>query len=189
MADLNEITTEWTTASGGGKVSVMYFLDSGGTINQQRNCVWGLWDGLKNTLDNGVTVNVASTGRTVDSATGTLTGMWSDSAVLATAGIVSGESVADSTQALIRWSTGAIFSGRMLQGRQFVPGIAAGGLVSGNLSAGYQSNINTAASTFIGFNKGFVVWHRPVSGSGGGYATATGGVAWNELAVLRRRRG
>jgi len=188
MADLVEITTEWVTASGGGKVSVMYFLDSGGTINEQRNCVWGLWDGLKNVLDNGVTVNVASTGRVIDSATGGLISMWNDSAVLATAGIVSGECVADSTQGLIRWTTGTVFSGRMLRGRQFIPGISTAGLVSGNLSAGYQSNINTAAATFIGFGKGFVIWHRPQGGSGGGYATATAGTAWNELAVLRRRR-
>jgi len=57
------------------------------------------------------------------------------------------------------------------------------------VSAAAQSNVNSAAAAFIGYGRGFVIWHRPVSGSGGGYAEASAGVCWNELAVLRRRRG
>lgn len=189
MAGLNEIITEWTTPSGGGKLSVMYFLGSAATDEAQRAALGTLWGAIDARLDNAVTWSVRTTGRTIESTTGALTGEWTDPTDQSGVGGLVGQATADATQALIRWSTGVVVGGRFLKGRTNVPGLESNGFTDGNLSAPTQTAFNNAITTFIAADVGFGVWHRPVGGAGGQLVTVNSGSVWPEAAVLRRRRG
>lgn len=183
-----EIVVDWTTASGGGKNSVFMF----GTVStaaDQRIALRNFLQSVDNLLTPANTWSIRQTGREVDPATGTLTGTWTDGTSYTGAGAVAGEPVPDASQILIRWSTGHIVGGRFLQGRTFIPGCVVGNIDDGNLSSAAVTVAANAANQLILDAAQMGVWHRPTSGSGGVWWAADEASCWNELAVLRRRRG
>ena len=182
-----EILTDWTTPAGSGFRSVT-FWDSAVAVEGQRAKWQAFLEDINTVLDNGTSWIIRTEGREMDNATGTLTGAWSDGTAQVGGGAGSGETVADATQILVRWSTATIVNGRFHRGRTFIPGCQVAALVSGNLAAANVTAINTACTTLLTDNEGFGVWHRPVDGAGGSFSLATSGNAWSELAVLRQRR-
>lgn len=183
-----EIVVDWTTASGGGKASVFMFGTSS-TIATQRVGLRNFLQSVDNLLTPANTWSIRTTGRELDNATGALTGTWTDGTTYTGAGAVTGEPVPDASQILIRWKTDHIVGGRFLQGRTFIPGCVVGNIDDGNLSAAAVTVAANAAAQLIADAVQVGVWHRPTSGSGGVWWAADSGTAWNELAVLRRRRG
>lgn len=183
-----EIIVEWTTASGAGKKSVLFF-DTGTTAASQRTALSTMLTSIQTSLVSGNTWRIANVGRELDNSTGTLTGAWSDASVKSGGGTVPPQQVADATQVLFQWRTGVIVNGRFLRGRTFIPGLAVSNLSGGNLLAGVQTGFQGYGTTFLNANVGFQVWHRPVNGSGGQVALGGTCTVWSELAVLRRRRG
>lgn len=182
-----EILVDWTTPAGSGFVSVNFF-DLGTAVATQRTALSVFLSGLQGVLDTGVSYEIRNAGRELNDNTGVLTGAWSDSAVHADSGSVSGEPVPDASQMLYRWFTDVIIGGRFLQGRTFIPGLTDGNMVDGNLSAGAIPGLVALGDAFIATGTGFGVWHRPTSGVGGQFEPATSCGVWSELAVLRRRR-
>jgi hypothetical protein len=182
-----EIIVDWTTSAGSGFKSVLHF-GSLTSVATQRTNIESWLDGLCGAIDTGTSYIVATSGREMDDATGTLTGVWNDATARTGAGTVAGECVADATQVLIRWSTGTIIGGRFLIGRTFIPGLSTAQLVNGNTSNILRSTWDGHTATFVAAANGFGVWHRPVSGAGGQMQGAASGVTQTELAVLRRRR-
>jgi hypothetical protein len=137
-----------------------------------------------------VSWTIRTSGRELSTSTGTLAGQWTDAtAFTGSGGGVSTSSIADASQALVRWRTDTIVNGRFLQGRTFLPGISTSSILAGNLTAAAQTIINNAAATYIASLAQPVVWHRPTGGAGGSQDVVVTGTAWSELAVLRRRRG
>lgn len=189
MALMNEILTEWTTPSGGGKLSVMYFLGSSATDEAQRAALGALWGAIDAQLDNAVSWRVQTTGRQIESTSGALLGEWSDPTAQTGTGALIGQATADAVQALIRWGTGTVVGGRFLKGRTNVPGLEANGFTDGNLSNTVQTAFNNAIATFIAANVGFGIWHRPNGAVAGSHHIVDSGSVWPEAAVLRRRRG
>lgn len=184
-----EILTDWTTPSGGGKVSVMYFDTSTHPPEAQRDSLQAMWTAIADRLDNAVSWNIRTVGRLLDAASGTLTGEWSDPRAKIGTGTSIGQAMPDAAQGLIRWNTGDVVAGRFLKGRTFIPGIETNQVTDGNLSSACQADLLAAATAFITATPSFAVWHRPTNGAGGSvHPVATAGV-WAELAVLRRRRG
>lgn len=182
-----EIVTDWTTASGGGKASVMFF-DRLGDVAQQRLALRSFWQSMDNLLTPANTWSIRTDGRDLDDETGILVEAWDDGTPYTGTGAVTGEPVADSTQILIRWATSTIFGGRFVKGRTFVPGCVVGNLDDGNLSSAAVTVANSAANQLLLDTSDFGVWSRPQPDRAGLFATATGASCWNELAVLRRRR-
>ena len=183
-----EILVDWTTASGAGKVSVFWFGTTA-TVGPQRTALATFLGSVDGGLDNGVSWSIRGSGREVDDATGGLTGVWSDAAAHTGTGGVAGEPVPDASMMLIRWHTGIIVAGRFLQGRTFIPGLSDGNMVDGNLGSAQVANMASHGQTLIGSAVQMGVWHRPTGGSGGVWSVATTCTVWEELAVLRRRRG
>lgn len=184
-----EVLTDITTSSGAGKVAVMYFAD-GSDPAVSTSAVFNFWDDVRVQIDSSVIFDVRTTGREVDEATGTLTGFWSAPGLAAVAGTGTGQSVADATQVLVQWRTGVVLNGREVRGRTFIPGLNAVNLADGNIGEAYRAAIETAAETnLIPLSIGFGVWRRPKEGVPGAHVQATNATVWNELAVLRRRRG
>ena len=183
-----EIVVDWTTASGIGKASVMFF-DLGAAVATQRAAINTFLSAVDGSLDNSITWTVRQTGRELDDATGALTGAWSTGLVHTGVGNNATEPVADATQVLFQWLTGTIVNGRFLRGRTFIPGLTSSLLVNGNLNAGQQAAFAALGVTFVNDAANFGVWHRPSSSGLGSFQNATGCTVWSELAVLRRRRG
>lgn len=186
---VREILVDWTTASGGGKVSVLYFLEAT-TVAEQRAAL-GTWlGGLAGGLHSTTQYSVRTEGRELDTSTGALTGAWVEPTVYAGAGTASGgQPIADATQVLVRWQTGNIVGGRFLQGRTYIPGLMTSNVAGGNLAptvrsayAGHSGNLVSAAVQLA-------VWHRPTGGAGGEAWAVEAASVWTELAVQRRRRG
>lgn len=186
---MQEVLTDITMASGGGKVSVMYFS---GNLEPDVavSATAAFWNVVRLQCDSSVTFDVRSNGRLVEASTGTLTGFWSAAGSAPVQGTNGGEPVADATQALVQWRTGAISVGREIRGRTFIPGINAAFIAGGNLGEVSRLAIQVAAQTLADAETtGFGIWSRPREGFSGIFTPTTTASCWSELAVLRRRRG
>lgn len=195
MATVREILVDWTTASGGGKVSVFNFSNLVAVASQRSTLKTFLTD-ADGICAQATSWAIRTSGREMDATTGALTGAWVEpTASIGTGGAIE-TSAPDAIQALVRWKTGVIVGSRFLQGRTFIPGLAVSTSVAGNLNSGAQTTVTTAAANFAAATNEFGVWRRPIhdpnDGSlvrAGQFAEVTAGTVWNELAVLRRRRG
>lgn len=187
MANITQILTDWTTASGAGKVTVMYF-DGATSITTQRTALTTFWQAVDDALDDSVTWAIRNAGVVVDDGSGTLTGSWSSGSVVSGVGLGVTEPLPDATQTLIRWNTPNIVNGRFLRGRTYVPGLSSLNVDEGNVRAAAITLIGAAATALVGSGAGLRVWHRPIAGSGGASFSATSAAVWPEFAVLRRRR-
>lgn len=188
MANIREINVRINTASGGGKLMVTYW-NASYALGPQRAALRSFFDGLKTYMGSINTYFVESTGRVLDDFTGGLIGTWSDATLPTVTGTNGGAVVPDASQVLVRWTTGVVVGGRFVQGRSFIPGLAVTNLSGGNLLAATGVAFDAQANAMIATALGFGVWHRPVGGTGGQHVLASSATTWNELAVLRRRRG
>ena len=188
MSMIRQIITRWTTPSGSGKATVMYFEGSP-TISTQRSNLNTFWTSVMGALDNSTSYTIDTSGIELESTTGALVGSWTHSTPYTDSGDQSTEPVADATMALIRWKTSTIVGGRFLTGRTFIPGLDRAQLTNGNLSSSTVAALNGFAATFIAAPNAFGIWHRPIAGSGGTHVVVSAADTWSELAVLRRRRG
>lgn len=182
-----EILVDWTTDAGGGQLSVFHF-DSTGPVATQRTDLNTFLGSVDDILDSGTTWTIRTTGRELDDATGALTGIWSETTPYTGTGGTVGNQAPDAAQALVRWDTGVIVSGRVLKGRTFLPGVGSAQIVQGNLQASAVATLVAAAGVLAAAGSQLSIWHRPVGGAGGVRADVVAGSAWNEVAVLRRRR-
>lgn len=185
---MREILTEWRTDAGTDGRTVMYFDDSV-AVATQRAALGTFWAAIDNLCAGTTLWTVATAGREINDVDGSLTGAWSESTPFTGAGGGAGDQSGDALQALVRWQTGVIVDGRFLQGRTFIPGLASTVIVDGNLSSAAQTIGNNAAATLAASAATLVIWHRPAGATPGDTAPVTSGAMWNELAVLRRRRG
>lgn len=185
---MREILTEWRTDAGSDGRTVMYFDDTV-AVATQRAALGAFWAAIDNLCAGTTQWTVATSGRDVNATDGSLAGAWSDSTPFTGAGGGAGDQSGDALQALVRWQTGQIRNGRFVQGRTFIPGLASTVIVDGNLSAAGITLGNAAASTLAASAAGMVIFHRPSGSNPGTEDPVTSGSMWNELAVLRRRRG
>lgn len=189
MTNLREVLVNWTTVAGGGFLNVLYFNDTD-PIATQRQALGTMLTSIQSQLTTGTSWTVATSGRVIDDATGTLVGDWNDGTARTGAGTVSTSGTPDATQVLLRWRGTAVINGRRIQGRTFIPGLGGSNVAGGNLSPGAQGIIQNALTTYANTGLQHLLWHRPVNGAGGsshGFGPA-GASVWPELAVLRRRR-
>jgi hypothetical protein len=183
---VREILINWTTAAGGGQVSVMNFLEVTPVADQRAALAAALAE-LEPLLATTTTWTVATTGREWDDATGALTGAWAEGTPYTDAGSAA-DQAPDAAQALIRWQTGNIVGGRFLQGRTFIPGLGESSFSGGNLGGSSLGWAQAFADSLITDAVQFAIWHRPVGGSDGVAWAVESGAPWPEVAVLRRRR-
>lgn len=168
------------------KVSVLYFSDALSAADAQ-NFLNTLCGNLAAFLSNQYAITYEPQYRTINTVTGTLEAEANFPAAPPTfAGAIAAQPVPDAVSFLVRWQTGAIVSGRFLQGRMFVPGLAVSQLTGGNITPSVVAQMNTElAESFPGGVIDLVVWSRT---HGVAYGV-TSGTAWGELATQRRRRG
>lgn len=151
-----------------------------------------IWESMKASIDQTVTIDYDPICLAVEATTGVLTAAFAGTDPTSTVCTGTGDSLPRQTQGLIRWATSTVIDGRRLRGRLFVPAPnEASNGATGLPSSAYITALTTAGATV--FTAGAtasapVVWHRPRPGSVGAHAlitSASGGTAWS---VLRSRR-
>lgn len=184
-----EVLTRWAGSySAAEMVTVTYFDDEFG-IEQARTDLAALWTGVSPLLHSSYTWTVDTIGREIDHITGSTQGLWSEAtARTGTGGVGVDGPVANASMLLLQWRTGAYISGRELRGRSFIPGLAVGNLVGGELRPTARATATTAAQAMADAASAFVIWRRPTVSTPGQIRNVTTGTVWNELGVLRGRR-
>lgn len=98
--------------------------------------------------------------------------------------------------ACISWTTGLVHDvpggtqgPHLVRGRTFlVPLTGTAFDTDGTMTAAALTDMNTAVAAFLTNNPDFVIWSRPVDGTGGAFGVAVAGVVRDKAAVLRSRR-
>lgn len=184
---VNEIITDWSVPGGGSGLSIMY-ADDANDLAVVRANIGTLWGELAPFISLDSSWVVRTEGRTLNTASGALTGGWSETTAQNGSGTAGSGEVANATQVLFRWRTSTIVNGRLVQGRTYVPGLRSVNLAVGQLDPGVVTDLSAAANSFAQSPVGIGIWHRPSAGTGGSISAITAGSVWAELAVMRKRR-
>ena len=157
---VRQILVDWSTVNGGGKVSVFNF-DADTVVASQRaalNTFLGAVDAICHST---TTWSIRTSGNAYNEETGELQADWVDATPFSgTGAIAAGSPEVDAAQALIRWGTGAVVAKRFLRGRTFIPGVAQGAIVSGNLGPTSVAALAAAGNALIAADVGMAVWRR-----------------------------
>ena|SRR5690349_10953494 len=144
---------------------------------------------IKGVFPSPLTWDIPLSGDTLDDATGTINGGWTDVG----GGVVTSTLVtayAAGCGGYASWGTAAIVNGRRLRGRTFLAPL--GNLqydTGGSIVPSCQAVLSPAISTLAAAGK-MVIWHRPAPGGGGGGSSSlvTSGVLPDQVTSLRSRR-
>jgi hypothetical protein len=167
----------------------MYFSDLT-AVDTQMAAVDAFWTAIASLIAEEFDYAIRTEGRELNDSTGVLEDFYAATGGPYTGGGSSAaQQVPDASQGLVRWLTSNVIAGRRLQGRTFIPGLTQTNISEGNLGTAAQGTITTAAQALVDSEAGLMIWHRPQGGTGGTTAFVTTASVWNELAVLRRRRG
>jgi hypothetical protein len=186
MADIRRIKIVWNGATGLPGVTVFYSLDS---VSGQLAAARAAMNSIKSFFPSSLSWSFPTSGDVIDSATGTLTGGWTESdpgSVTCTGP----NSYAAGVGAILAWGTGAIVGGRRLKGRMFLAPMSNDQYDStGTINDTNRGTIVTAANTWWGTGT-LNVWHRPTSpgGSDGAVHVVTSASVPDKVTSLRSRR-
>lgn len=184
---VQEVTLRWTAAGGAGGVTVLHAWDSA-TASDIVTSLGAFITAVRPALATSTSVAIDPVARTKNTVTGTLEGLTTLTVPAPVVGTGGATAVPNLAQGLIRLRTEQVVNGRFLQGRIFVPGM-------GSSTQNAQGEVNTAGTNALAAagaalvdSLQWVIWHRPVGGSGGSYSFMSSASAWNEYASQRRRR-
>lgn len=186
MASVRRIEVVWQGLTGLPGLSVFHSLDS---VSGALAAIRAFFLATQSLYPSGLTLSFPNSGDVFDSATGTLTGGWSDTAVANVPGSGAG-AYAAGVGMFVKWNTGAIVGGRRLKGRTFLCPLgndrydAGGTIVDGSVTT-----VQTAANTLVATGT-MNVWHRPTSpgGSDGALHVVTSATPLDKVTALRSRR-
>src|SRR6478752_4701630 len=122
MAAIRRIIVNWNGLAGLPGVSVFYSLDS---VTGQLAALRTFFDSLKLAFPAPLQWSFPGSGDVLDSATGTLTGGWTDTTPSSVTATGSGQH-ASGVGMFVKWNTAAIVGGRRLKGRTFLCPLGSG---------------------------------------------------------------
>jgi hypothetical protein len=175
--------------TGGGVVgpSVMtfHFL---GTATGMTADLFTFYDTIKTRLPSIVTVSIPNSGDEIDSATGELTGSWTDGTATAVAGLGTAQ-CPQGVGCRVVWNTNGFLAGRRVRGSTFLVPLDASMYSTLGLLSASRSQIEGAAAALVTATSGdMVVFSRPKAGTPGGYSSITSSTVPNKISTLRSRR-
>jgi hypothetical protein len=136
-----------------------------------------------------VQISVPNTGDLLDSATGELTGVWTDG----TAGTVfctGAGAFAAGVGLRLQWLTATIANGRRVRGATYI--VPVGGSTfddDGTLANGVVAEVQNAANALITSQAGaLTIWTRPKGATPGGTASVVNSRVDDTISWLRSRR-
>lgn len=185
MADLRKVPVTWTTGAGGLGLSVFYSADPDDVTTE----LGTFFNAIKAAFPGSVTWSIPSSGDTIESTTGILTGAWTGGTAASITATGGTSLYAAGTGGYVRWQTPLVIGGRRLKGRTFLcPIITDQYATDGTLNSTTLSGWQTAATTLATSGK-LVVWHRgTVDDPTGAAATVTAAVVPDKVTSLKTRR-
>lgn len=185
MADIQRVYVTWSGLTGLPGVSVFYGVPGGSLVSDLKT----FFNAIKALFPSGLSWQIPTAGDNVDSASGHLTGGWSD----VNGGIVSstGSGIwAAGTGMGVRWHTNGLVNSRRLKGRTFLcPMFGSAFQTDGTIVDAYVTTVQTAANAVV-TGGDMLIWHRPPTGTfaGGVTSPVTAAVAEDRVTSLRSRR-
>lgn len=187
MADLQRVRVVWTgDAVTGGGVSTFYFdAAATGFVANLRT----FFDGMKSVIAGGVTWTFPGQGDVIDSATGEITGTWTE----ATPADVNSSGIgvhAQGVGARVTWGTAAIRNGRRVRGSTFLVPLTAGCYADdGTIETGILTLMRGVVSSAItDFDGAARIYSRPDGTQAGAGAAILSGTVPDRVSWLRSRR-
>jgi hypothetical protein len=165
MATLRVIKCVWTGVSGLPGVNTFYATSD---PSSPTTPIRAFYDAIKAQLAPGVSIQVPSSGDTIEETTGEITGSWS--VTPAPAVVVSGGSgvYAAPVGAVVNWHTDGIVNGRRVRGKTFLVPLDGDAFQSdGSLGVTALGVIRAAADALAAAADPISVWHRPTLASPG----------------------
>lgn len=186
MATLERIVVVWSGNTGLPGVSVFY----GDFATSANADVKTFFNSIKGAFNTSLSWSIPTGGDTINDATGTINGVWSN---VAGGGTVTGSAAgnyAAGVGAYCNWRTATILNGRRLMGRTFLTNLVTGCYDStGTIDNSNLGTLQTAATTLANTGK-LKVWHRPSPGGSNGASgfIATASLPDQVTSVRSRRR-
>ena len=176
----------WQGLTGLPGVSVIHSLDS---VSGALAAIRAFFLASQSVFPSGLSFSFPNSGDVFDSATGALTGGWSDTAVadVPASGAVA---YAAGVGCFVKWNTGAIVGGRRLRGKTFLAPLGNDRFDGqGTIVAGSVTTMQNAANTLVATGV-MNVWHRPSSpgASDGALHVVTSATVPDKVTALRSRR-
>lgn len=185
---LNRVRVALSGVSGLPGVATHYV----GTSVTDQTAIRTFWDSVKGMFPNGVSIQVANTGDTINEDSGIITGSWAGVAqavITATGGAGTWNSA---TGPMVRWNTPQVVNGRRPIGKTFlVPSPTAIIGSNGQINSTNVTTIQNAATALVVALGGELkIFHRPTGtpAHGGVSCTVTAASVSSKAMVLRSRR-
>jgi hypothetical protein len=192
MAALVKTTIHWISAQGRGNAQSNLWWDpsafgsdplsGNNTIKAQ---VYSFFNGIKPNIAVAYSMQLDPVAELIDPANGQVISDIDLGATNVVQGTGGGQTVADTTQVLVRFKTGHRIAGRTLQGRIYIPGLSIQALQGGNITTASQASIQAAAQNLLTDGNGLRVYSRKDRT----FWEVQSATVPSELAVQRRRRG
>jgi hypothetical protein len=149
-------------------------------------------DAASGIFPDGVSITADSFVDGINPATGALTGSWAVTPWTITGSAGTGNIAPPAVAVCVTWLTDIVVSGRRVRGRTFLSPVCLPLIQSdGTPIATTATMVADFATAWLDDSDdagASVVWHRPVSGSGGSTAAITAYRYTDKFAVLRSRR-
>lgn len=184
MALIRRVRTVMTGVVGAPYYSNLYFLDGVGTTQNLIDIVYAFWDDTKAFTAAGLVRTVEAEVPVIDTVTGDI-GAVSVGTSRSTTSTATGNPLPPTSQMLVRLRTNDFSGGRRIQGKIFVPFIAASANDNGRPSVATRTSLTSAATNLVNdAATTLAVWSR----KSGVAAAVSGPSVWDQYAVLRSRR-
>lgn len=186
MANIDRIQVLWTGGLGLPGITTFYSTPGGG---HQADVV-ALFQALQPATPAGVSVEIPSTGDTIDDTTGELVGVWSFGTDTVYTGSAAG-GYAAGVGALFSWSTAGIVAGRKVRGRTFIAPQASGQFdTNGSLTPAAQAFYVSHANDFLtAMGSDLLIWSRPTATrAGSSHSVVSVSVPDRPTSLVSRRR-
>jgi hypothetical protein len=183
MVQISRIRVAWSGWPGGPGVST--FFTAAPPTSAQLTAVRTLFDGLKNSIPSGITMQVESTGQQIDTTTGKAVDVWTGPAQTVVTATGSGAYHA-AGGFMIRWNTGVFNNGRLLKGKTYiVPCVVSHYGTDGTIENVTLNSLQGFVNTFItSMAGGLAIYSRRYATS----TTATSGTVVDKAMVMTSRR-
>lgn len=186
MTALQRVKITWTGMAGGPGVTQLYATSAAGA----RTALSAWISAWKYLVPDVVTLTIQGQGDVVDSATGQITGSWTDGADIALVGTGSSGQYFAAGGACVSWTTAGVVAGRRVKGRTFLVPLTSLAYAGSALVPTAVSAIQNATNTMLGSGNVWWILHRPTTkgGTDGAAFQITGGTVKNHQAILSSRR-
>lgn len=158
---IHRVNAAWQNWPGAPGVTTFYF--GSGPTQAEIDAIRAYFLAFITLLPTGLTVQVPSTGDTLDELNGDIASTWSVATTPAVVTATGAGTYAGNAGAVMHWLTDGIVNSRRVRGRSFmVPLISSAYDAAGSLSAATLTAMNNAGNALLGGTSSLSVWARPI---------------------------